>query len=1300
MTPERLALSSEADGARHVFERLATLAVGPNDAVAQFHIGIRAVPDLADHGFQDLVILPGAFYVEMALYLERELVGRVPRIARNVRFDNPIVLTAADTVVRVEVRPRGDRCVEYAFYEAGSEDASAGFPRRRPAATLEIERQASISASVAADGFSIEAFAARARETFDAPRFYAALRANGNQYGERFQKIACLWRAGDQSLGKLHAAGPQDAAERYLLHPSLLDSMTQVLACFTLDHGKTFVLQSIDTIEFAELAVPDTLWACATRAASDGGESVRGDVRVFDAAGKPHLELRGVALRLLERSVAGEASATRLVVAANFTAEPLEDSLNFWGDHLGAPLRLEFAPYNQVFQQLLAPGSALRRNRDGANVILLGLEEWLREERPALGRLDSERAERCFAGRARRVLPNGLEIAHLNAHETDYVYKEIFEDQCYLRHGIELHDGDTVFDIGANIGLFSLFVLSRCSNPTLYAFEPAPVLHEILKANCEAYGSANVHALNLGVSDRPKSAAFTFYETSSVFSGFHSDESEDRAAIQNVVRNMLKRQAPAGDSIEEYVDQLTADRLARKTYDCRLTSVSDIIREQRVERIDLLKIDAEKSELDILRGIAERDWPKIRQIVVEIHDPTREAIRRVEALLREKGFRCAVEQETLLEHAGLFNLYAIREAAAATRAPRPAGARASCLQRNVRDFCDALRSLASEASVPLVLCVCPRTPAAAADPELDAALEAAERALLAEASAIANVDAIGSASVLRRYPLKDYYDPHAHHAGHIPYTPQCYAAIGSAVVRSLFNRKSSPFKVIVLDCDNTLWQGVCGEDGAAGVELTPPYRALQEFMVEQVKAGMLLCLCSKNSEQDVLEVFERRSDMPLKREHLVAWRINWRSKSENIKSLAHELDLGLESFVFIDDNPVDCADVSANCPAVLTLQLPRDGESLAAFLEHVWAFDRRAATREDRSRTRMYREDLRRREHRAQSLSLKEFVQGLELRVELAEAEPGELERISQLTLRTNQFNLTTIRRSADEIRVTLERGARCLTARVADRFGDYGLVGVVLYESRADRYDVDSLLLSCRVLGRGVEHALVSQLGRRALDEGKRFVRFSYRPSERNSPALEFITAIGNRYRDAAGSSWTFPAETLARVAYQPQERPSAPDEAQPAPRAQSSFGADDLPVRLRRIAEELHDIGRLAQAIEEHRLGKEPLPVATPCPPAGMLETALVNIWKKVLGRPRLGVDDNFFDAGGNSLKAVLVIAAIKRELNQALTIVSLFECPTVRLLAARLGGPPPGETAPGAPSAALRGQRRRARLTRQHA
>ncbi len=163
--------------------------------------------------------------------------------------------------------------------------------------------------------------------------------------------------------------------------------------------------------------------------------------------------------------------------------------------------------------------------------------------------MSKEKAERYFAKHKRYILPNGQEIVHLNQYETDYLYKEIFEDESYLKHGIVLRDGATVVDIGANIGMFSLFVMSRSKNPKIYAFEPAPVAYELLKANCEVYGS-NAQVFNLGVSDRQGKATFTFYENSSVFSSFHSDEAEDREAIQAVVRNMLNAESVADESSE------------------------------------------------------------------------------------------------------------------------------------------------------------------------------------------------------------------------------------------------------------------------------------------------------------------------------------------------------------------------------------------------------------------------------------------------------------------------------------------------------------------------------------------------------------------------------------------------------------------------------------------------------------------------------------------------------------------------------------------------------------------------------
>jgi HAD superfamily phosphatase (TIGR01681 family) len=189
------------------------------------------------------------------------------------------------------------------------------------------------------------------------------------------------------------------------------------------------------------------------------------------------------------------------------------------------------------------------------------------------------------------------------------------------------------------------------------------------------------------------------------------------------------------------------------------------------------------------------------------------------------------------------------------------------------------------------------------------------------------------------YPVPNHLDPAADELGRVPYTPLYFTALATALARRIIALSQPPRKVIVLDCDHTLWQGVCGESAPGELTIDGPWRTLQEFMVAQQANGRLLCLCSKNTESDVFRVFEDRPDMPLSREHLVAHRINWNAKSENLHALANELQLGLDSFIFVDDNPVECAEVEARCPGVAAIQLPADPTEIPHFLNHVWAFD-------------------------------------------------------------------------------------------------------------------------------------------------------------------------------------------------------------------------------------------------------------------------------------------------------------------------------------------------------------------------
>lgn len=259
----------------------------------------------------------------------------------------------------------------------------------------------------------------------------------------------------------------------------------------------------------------------------------------------------------------------------------------------------------------------------------------------------------------RYTLPNGLSIAHVNKHETDFLYKELFEERAYFKHGITLGDAPCVFDIGANIGMFSLCVKQACPGATIYAFEPTPALHRVLQLNVADFG-ASVKPLQCGVSDRDGEATFTYYPDYSIMSGFHADAAEDSGVLASGIRNqLLSRPARGGQVPDEYIDRIVQQKLGtRQEFNCPLRSVSSIIREYHVPQIDLLKVDAERSELPILRGIEEQDWPKIRQVVMEVHDA--ESLEVVRQILTTHGFQITVEQEGQFAQSGVFNCFATR----------------------------------------------------------------------------------------------------------------------------------------------------------------------------------------------------------------------------------------------------------------------------------------------------------------------------------------------------------------------------------------------------------------------------------------------------------------------------------------------------------------------------------------------------------------------------------------------------------------------------------------------------------------
>ena len=222
---------------------------------------------------------------------------------------------------------------------------------------------------------------------------------------------------------------------------------------------------------------------------------------------------------------------------------------------------------------------------------------------------------------------------------------------------------------------------------------------------------------------------------------------------------------------------------------------------------------------------------------------------------------------------------------------------------NLELFRSALQKSAGRTSAHFFVCLCPSSPRLH---RLEAArfwIESAQRLLVSAFADQPGITIISIAEILSLYPVEKCDEPGADAIGAIPYTTRVLCALGTYLVRRIHQLKSTPYKVIALDCDNTLWKGIVGEDGPTGIELTPECLELQAFVVRQVEAGMLICLCSKNNEADVWEVFDAHPEMPLRREHIIAHCINWAPKSVGLRALSAELSLGLESFVFLDDSP-------------------------------------------------------------------------------------------------------------------------------------------------------------------------------------------------------------------------------------------------------------------------------------------------------------------------------------------------------------------------------------------------------------
>jgi FkbH-like protein len=586
----------------------------------------------------------------------------------------------------------------------------------------------------------------------------------------------------------------------------------------------------------------------------------------------------------------------------------------------------------------------------------------------------------------------------------------------------------------------------------------------------------------------------------------------------------------------------------------------------------------------------------------------------------------------------------------------------STMTENSRNLLKTIKQTAGTLPSPIIVASCPCSEAFLASEDHARIVRDINAEMERDLFDVGGVHLLRAAEILAWYPVENIHDAERDRLGSVPFTEEYFTALGTSIARKLDAIGRAPIKVAVLDLDNTLWQGVAGEDGPLGVTVDEHRAKLHSFFLERRGEGTLLGICSKNNEEDAVEVFRSHPEMPLQLNHFVATRINWEQKSNNLRSLAAELSLGTDSFAFIDDDDKECAEVIANCPEILTLQISRDAREIPKFLNHVWAFDRLTVTKEDRQRNESYRQEQLRSTVIRQATTLEEFIAALDLKISIQPLSPSQIPRVSQLTLRTNQFNTTGMRRSEAEVaRFTEVPDARCLTVDVRDRFGDYGLVGALFYRRTRDAILVESFLMSCRVLGRGVEHAVLRHLGSLALEGGIEHVEIAFTPTKKNAPARTFLDSTKGANSDTAtGTRYVLLAPEARDIVYRAVEK--VQDETASAEPA----GASRSRIDYAEIARNFNDVAQIMAAARPSNV----VQVAISDSARNELEQTLASIWAKVLRVSDVGINDSFFDLGGSSLLAVELLRNIIEKFDRRdLTLSTILESPTIAKFAAVL-------------------------------
>jgi len=341
-------------------------------------------------------------------------------------------------------------------------------------------------------------------------------------------------------------------------------------------------------------------------------------------------------------------------------------------------------------------------------------------------------------------------------------------------------------------------------------------------------------------------------------------------------------------------------------------------------------------------------------------------------------------------------------------------------------------------------------------------------------------------------------------------------------------------KCIVLDLDNTLWGNIVGEDGYEGIKIGPdpsgrPFIEFQKILKSLSKRGIILAINSKNNLEDAMEVIKKHPYMILKEEDFACMKINWNDKIANMRDISKELNIGLDSMVYFDDDPVNRELIRMSIPEIKTIELPKDSSYYSLILRNLNDFNVLKITDDDSKRAIMYRQDHDRRALESTTKNIDEYLEKLNIKVKVRFADKFSIPRISQLTLKTNQFNLTTKRYQEEEIKKFVEDDKMIVgCAEVEDKFGENGITNTFIIKKKSEEWIIDTFLLSCRIMGRGIENAILGKILEFAKDEGVKVIKTQFISTQKNKPAENFLLDYGFQKE---GGDWIFSLQNPIKI-------------------------------------------------------------------------------------------------------------------------------------------------------------------------